>query len=146
MPLPGELRGMSAGVIDRPARNAIVAILGTPDRTEGSLDDPREREEDGVRFNEKWIYTHLRRDPAGAVMRTVYWMRYDFRGTAVRNTDAEPWRPDTALVEAAASRDGRLPPLDRSRNPPLVPSTEYRPASEFTDKAGLGGGVQDKKS
>ena len=26
-----------------PARNAIVAILGTPDRTVGSLDDPRER-------------------------------------------------------------------------------------------------------
>ena len=38
-------------------------------------------------------------------MRTVYWMRYDFRGTAVRNNDAEPWRPDTALVEAAAKRN-----------------------------------------
>ena len=86
MPLPGELRGMND---HRPVRNAIVAILGTPDRTEGSLDDPREREEDGVRFNEKWIYTHLHRDPAGAAMRAVYWMRYDFRGTAVRNSDTE---------------------------------------------------------
>src|SRR5208282_978095 len=96
MPLSGELRGvsgsMSGNVNERPARNAIVAILGTPDRTEGSLDDPREREEDGVRFNEKWIYTHLHRDPAGAAMRTVYWMRYDFRGTAVRNSDTEAWR------------------------------------------------------
>src|SRR6266404_6270133 len=65
MPLPGELRGMSN---HRPARNAIVAILGTPDRTEGSLDDPREREEDGLLFNEKWIYTDLHRDPGGAAM------------------------------------------------------------------------------
>jgi hypothetical protein len=127
-----------------PARNAIVAILGTPDRTEGSLDDPREREEDGVRFNEKWIYTHLRSDPAGATMRTVYWMRYDFRGTAVRNSEAEPWRADTVLVETAAKRDPRLPPLDPSRNPPLTPSTEYRPASEFVGKADLGGGIQEK--
>ena len=134
---------MSGNVNERPARNAIVAILGTPDRTEGSLDDPREREEDGVRFNEKWIYKHLRRDPAGATMRTVYWMRYDFRGTAVRNSNDEPWRPDTALIEAAATRDGRLPPLDPSRNPALEPSNEYRPASILKD-GGLGGGVQDK--
>jgi hypothetical protein len=110
----------------RPARNAIVAILGTPDRTEGSLDDPREREEDGVRFNEKWIYTHLRDDPAGVAMRTVYWMRYDFRATAVRNGEAEPWRPDSALVEAAAKRNDRLPPLDPSLNPPVAPSTQEK--------------------
>lgn len=135
---------MSGSMNDRPARNAIVAILGTPDRTEGSLDDPREREEDGVRFNEKWIYTHLRRDPAGAAMRTVYWMRYDFCATAVRNSDAEPWRFDTALVEAAAKGDGRLPPLDPSRNPSLEPRAAYRPVSEFTDKSGLGGGTQEK--
>ena len=143
MPLSGELRGMSE---HRPARNAIVAILGTADRTEGSLNDPREREEDGVRFNEKWIYTHLRRDPAGAAMRTVYWMRYDFCGTAVRNGDGESWRADATLVQAAAKRDGRLPPLDPARNPPLEPSTGYRPVSELTDKSGLGGGTQKKKS
>lgn len=131
---------MSGNVNDRPARNAIVAILGTPHRTEGSLNDPREREEDGVHFNEKWIYTHLHRDPA---MRTVYWMRYDFRGTVVRNSKAEPWRPDTTLVEAAAKRDGRLPPLDPSRNPALEPSTEYRPVSDLKE-VGLGGGVQKK--
>ena len=147
MPLSGELRGvsgsMSGKINDRPARNAIVAILGTPDRTEGSLDDPREREEDGILFNEKWIYTDLHRDPAGAAMRKVYWMRYDFRGTAVRNTDAEPWLHDTTLVEAAEKRDDRLPPLDPSHNPPLQPSAEYRPVSDLTEP-GLGGGVQQK--
>jgi hypothetical protein len=128
----------------RPARNAIVAILGTPDGTEGSLDDPREREENGLLFNEKWTYTNLHRDPAGAPMRTVYWMRYDFRGTAVRNSDAEQWRLDTALVEEAAKRNPRLPPLDPSRNPPLAPSTEYRPVSELTGESALGGEIQTK--
>ena len=137
MPLSGELRGMST----QPARNAVVAILGTPDRTEGSLDDPRAREESGVRFNEKWIYTHLRGDPAGAAMRVVYWMRYDFRGTAVRDGETEPWRPDTALVEAAMKRDGRLPPLDPSNNPALAPTNDYRPVSDL--KAGLGGDIQE---
>jgi hypothetical protein len=135
---------MSGNTNDRPARNAIVAILGTPDRTEGSLDDPREREENGVRFNEKWIYTHLRRDPAGVAMRTVYWMRYDFRGTVVRNGDADPWRLDTALVEAAAKHDGRLPPLDPLRNPAHAPSATYRPVSEPVGKPGLGGELQNK--
>ena len=158
MPLSGELRGvsgsMSGKISDRPARNAIVAILGTPDRTEGSLDDPREREEDGILFNEKWIYTDLHRDPAGAAMRMVYWMRYDFRGTAVRNTDAEPWLPDTTLVEAAEKRDDRLPPLDpRDRIgghlgvlQDFIAATrgaEYRPVSDLTEP-GLGGGVQQK--
>ena len=143
MPLPGELRGMSAAA---PARNAIVAILGTPDRTEGSLDDPREREENGVRFNEKWLYTHLRGDPGGAAMRVVYWMRYDFRGTLVRDAEDQPWRPDQALVDAAAKRDARLPALDSSHNPPVPPSVEYRPASDFEGTADLGGGIQEKES
>lgn len=129
-----------------PARNAIVAILGTPDRSEGSLNDPREREENGVRFNEKWLYTHLRGDPAGAAMRVVYWMRYDFRATLVRDAEDQPWRPDQALVEAAARRDARLPALDSSHNPPVPPSAEYRPASDFEGKAGLGGGIQEKDS
>jgi hypothetical protein len=129
-----------------PSRNAIVAILGTPDRTEGSLDEPREREENGVRFNERWLYTHLRDDPAGAAMRVVYWMRYEFRGTFVRSSEDTAWRPDQALIETAARRDPRLPPLDRSRNPPLRPRAAYRPASEFAGKADLGGGMQEEKS
>ncbi len=129
-----------------PSRNAIVAILGTPDRTEGSLDDPREREENGVRFNERWLYTYLRDDPAGAAMRVVYWMRYEFRGTFVRNSEDTSWRPDQALIEAAARHDPRLPPLDRSHNQPTRPTAEYRPASDFAGKADLGGGIQKEKS
>jgi hypothetical protein len=130
----------------RPCRNAIVAILGTPDRTEGSLDDPREQEENGVRFNEKWIYRNLQSDVAGATMRIVYWRRYDFRGTFVRNSDDEPWRPDAKLVEAAVNRDSRLPELDPSRHPPVRPRSRYRPASEFLGKADLGGGFQEAET
>ncbi len=129
---------------DGPSRNAIVAILGTPDRTQGSLDEPRAREENGVRFNERWLYTHLRHDPAGAAMRVVYWMRYGFRATFVRDSEDAPWRPDQALIEAAAHHDPRLPPLDHSRNPPLKPSAEYRPTSDFAGKADLGGGIQEE--
>ncbi|MGH7918020.1 MAG: hypothetical protein ACREQE_11165, partial [Candidatus Binataceae bacterium] len=64
-------------------RNAVVVLLGTPDRTEGSLNSPIELEEHGIGYNEKWIYQHLRDDPAGVPMRLVYWHRYDFKGTLV---------------------------------------------------------------
>lgn len=126
-----------------PSRNAIVAILGTPDRTEGSLDEPRTREENGVRFNERWLYTHLRDDPSGAPMRIIYWLRYDFLGTFVRNSADTPWRPDQALIEAAQQRDSRLPTLDRSSNPPIRLVVQYRPASDFIGKADLGGMIQE---
>lgn len=127
----------------RPSRNAVVAILGTPDGTEGSLNDPREQEENGVRFNEKWTYRNLQSDPAGTAMRIICWRRYDFRGTFVRNSEDESWRPDGKLVEAAVNRDSRLPELDPSRNPPVIPRSRYRPVSEFLGKPDLGGGFQE---
>jgi hypothetical protein len=48
---------------------------GAPDEWEGSVNDPRTREEHGIRFNEKWVYVL----PDGS-RRLVYWHRYDFRG------------------------------------------------------------------
>jgi hypothetical protein len=48
---------------------------GLPDEQEGSVNDPRTREEHGLRFNERWIY----RLPHGE-RRIVYWHRYDCRG------------------------------------------------------------------
>jgi hypothetical protein len=56
-------------------------LWGEPDEWEGSVNDPRTREEHGVRWNEKWIYLL----PEGA-RRIVYWHRYNFRG--VRLEDA----------------------------------------------------------
>lgn len=48
---------------------------GIPDESEGSVNSPRTREENGIRFNEKWVY-HLE----GGGRRLVYWYRYDCRG------------------------------------------------------------------
>jgi hypothetical protein len=48
---------------------------GAPDEWEGSVNDPRTREEHGIRFNEKWVYVL-----ADGSRRLVYWHRYDFRG------------------------------------------------------------------
>jgi hypothetical protein len=120
-------------------RNAVVELLGTPDRVEGSLNDPREREEGGVRFNEKWIYKHLKQDPAGVPMRVIYWRRYDFTGTMVRNNANEPWRPDSRLEEALASAPSRVDTSALREHPPLKPAVDYHPASEFKGAPDLGG-------
>jgi hypothetical protein len=125
-------------------RNALVALLGSPERSEGSLNDPVEREEYGIRFNEKWIYEHLRSDPAGVPMRSVYWHRYDFVGTMVRESQQAEWRPDTGLADALKTASGRLAPID-DHHCPLEDSRRYRPASEVRDALDLGGYFQQKK-
>jgi hypothetical protein len=129
---------------DHLTRNAVVAFLGTPDRTEGTLNDPVEREEYGIRFNEKWTYEHLTSDPAGVSMRTVYWHRYDFMATMVRANAAEEWRPDTTLAEALKDADRRLLPLDH-RHHPYEGSSRYRSVSLPKEADDLGGYVQDEE-
>ena len=57
-------------------------LWGEPDDWAGSVNDPRTREEHGIRFNEKWIY-HL----ADGSHRLVYWFRYDFRAALRRAPD-----------------------------------------------------------
>jgi hypothetical protein len=130
---------------DHLTRNAVVAFLGTPDRTEGTLNDPVEREEYGIKFNERWIYEHLTGDPAGIPMRTVYWHRYDFMGTMVRASAAEEWRHDTTLAEALKDADRRLAPLDPARHQPNEASRRYRSVSLPTDAHDLGGYVQKEE-
>jgi hypothetical protein len=56
--------------------------FGLPDEQIGNVNDPRTREENGVRWNEKWIY---RRHEGGK--RIVYWHRYDCRGVFVESPD-----------------------------------------------------------
>lgn len=75
-----------------PATGALDHIgarerFGIPDDREGSVNDPRTREENGIRFNEKWVYFL----PDGS-RRILYWHRYDFRG--VRREG-----PDGSVVE-----------------------------------------------
>jgi hypothetical protein len=55
---------------------------GEPDEWVGSVNDPRTREEHGIRFNEKWIY-YL----TGDAQRWVYWHRYACRAVLLRARD-----------------------------------------------------------
>ncbi len=62
---------------------------GLPDESLGNVNDPRTREEHGVRYNEKWIYFL-----SDGGKRLVYWFRYDCRGLLIEAADgtveAEP--------------------------------------------------------
>jgi hypothetical protein len=55
---------------------------GAPDAWEGNVNDPRTREEHGIRFNEKWVYFL----PDGS-RRLVYWHRYACRGVLRETPD-----------------------------------------------------------
>jgi hypothetical protein len=57
---------------------------GEPDVCEGSVNDPRTREEHGVRWNEKWIWLL-----PGDGRRVAYWHRYDFRGAFREDASGE---------------------------------------------------------
>ena len=80
-------------------RNAVVKFLGTPNVTEGNVNEPREREEHGFHFNEKWLYRKPQRDPAEALERIVYWHRYDYVGSVIRTTKDGNWRRDDTLPQ-----------------------------------------------
>ena len=56
-------------------RREVWGRLGAPTDQEGSVNDPRTREEYGVRWNEKWIYRSGSR-----IVRVVLWHRYDLLG------------------------------------------------------------------
>jgi hypothetical protein len=80
-------------------RNSVVRFFGQPDATEGSVNEPRIREENGMHFNEKWTYRHPVNDPAGAVERVVYWQRYDYVGSTIRTAGDGAWQRDERLPE-----------------------------------------------
>jgi len=81
-------------------RNIVVRYYGQPNRTAGSVNEPRESEEHGMQFNEKWTYLHPSNDPAGAVERIIYWRRYDYVGSAIRTSEDGAWQKDDRLAEA----------------------------------------------
>lgn len=58
-------------------RASVWKLLGAPTDQEGSVNDPRLREEHGARWNEKWIY---RGADGRTVERVVLWNRYDLVG------------------------------------------------------------------
>ena len=66
------------GTADAPpvvTRREVWQRLGAPTDQEGSVNDPRSREEYGTRWNEKWIYRR-----GHGVVRVALWNRYDFLG------------------------------------------------------------------
>ena len=58
-------------------RGRAWKLFGAPTDQEGSVNDPRMRDEYGVRWNEKWIY---RGGDGKSVERVVLWNRYDLAG------------------------------------------------------------------
>ena len=61
--------------------------FGLPDEVVGSVNEPRTFEENGVRWNEKWVYLL----EYGA-SRIVYWHRYDCRGVFAAAADGSAKR------------------------------------------------------
>jgi len=86
-------------------RNTVVRFYGTPQRTEGSVNEPRERQEHGFTFNEKWTYRLPRRDPAEAVERIIFWRRYDYVGSMIRRSADAEWEADDSLPVALSRYD-----------------------------------------
>ena len=72
-------------------RGSVWRHFGAPTDQEGSVNDPRSREEHGVVWNEKWIY---RGADGKSPARVVLWNRYDlvgvFRIGADGSATAEP--------------------------------------------------------
>ena len=58
-------------------RGEVWERLGPPAEQQGSVNDPRTREEYGVKWNEKWIYLG---EDGKSVQRVVLWNRYDLMG------------------------------------------------------------------
>jgi hypothetical protein len=72
-------------------RASVWKELGAPTDQQGSVNEPRTREEHGVVWNEKWIY---RGETGHSVERVVLWNRYDlvgvFRILPDGSAEAEP--------------------------------------------------------
>jgi hypothetical protein len=58
-------------------RGRVWKLLGAPTDQVGSVNDPRTHEEQGLRWNEKWIYLD---EETGQPERVVLWNRYDLLG------------------------------------------------------------------
>jgi len=131
---------------ERIFRNQVVQLLGTPDRTDGSLNNPVEQVENGFEYNERWVYTHLRDDPSGAPMRVIYWRRYDYVGTMVRDGADQPWRADDETLARAIKAAADRMALVESPPRPLPENKHYRPASNARDAGDLGGYIEGEKT
>ena len=83
-------------------RNLVVRRWGTPQRTVGSVNEPREWSEQGHLVNEKWIYLAPRGEPDAPRERIIYWLRYDFVASFVVDAQGELRREDPTALFADA--------------------------------------------
>jgi hypothetical protein len=100
---------------DRISRNLVVQAWGTPHTTVGSVNEPREMEEHGHRFNEKWIYHLSHPGPGQPKERVIYWLRYDFVASYLVNADGSVTPEDLSRTLAGLA--------DRLYRPAAAPST-----------------------
>ncbi len=107
---------MSATPAGEVKRNLVVQRWGTPDVTIGSVNEAREMEEHGHRFNEKWIYRSSRTE-AGPRERVIYWIRYDFVASYLIDATGGARREDPGAL--LAGLDDRLYHSQVERRPSL---------------------------
>lgn len=89
-------------------RDQIVRLFGTPDETEGSVNEPRLRVEHGIEFNEKWVYRQPKEEPTRPRARIFYWQRYDFIASVRVERDGRVVRelPEELLARLRARAEG----------------------------------------
>lgn len=90
-------------------RNVVVQTWGTPNATVGSVNEPREQEEHGHRFNEKWIYRLAGSAADQPATRVIYWLRYDFVAAYLVTRDGVA-TPEDVAGSIARQRDRRYRP------------------------------------
>lgn len=88
------------------SRNLVVQKWGTPSRAWGSVNEPRERRENDIVFNEKWVYERPRGE-RGVRRRIIYWRRYDFVASLVERENGEFVREDLGAAVAGELPDRR---------------------------------------
>ncbi len=93
-------------------RNQVVQCWGTPQVTVGSVNEPREMEENGHRFNEKWVYRLSPISPDQPSERIIYWQRYDFVGACLVTKGGTVTKEDVGRI-LASKRDRRYHPPAR---------------------------------
>jgi hypothetical protein len=96
-------------------RNRVVMRFGTPHDTLGSVNEPRERDEHGARFNEKWIYRRVSDVGGPPQDRVVYWHRYNFVAAMLLDCATGDVRRENVEDFLASLDDRRYVPPDAAR-------------------------------
>ena len=95
-------------------RNVVVRAWGTPHTTDGSVNEPREQQEHGHRFNEKWTYRLAATTAEQPTARVLYWLRYDFVAGYLVTRDGVA-TPEDVARELQHRRDRRWIPTAARR-------------------------------